>query len=131
MTSRDVTRARTSRARARTSPRTSQPQSESGCCTVAKGPYLLNREADFAHFLHANWYGVVGSTIKISALSDQYLSHERISRFPWQPIGIFNFRFREVFFVPLPDLPAKFGARRSINHGGVSAQTESVTLLKL
>ena len=42
-----------------------------------------------------------------------------------------SFRFREVFFVILPDLPAKFGAHRSINHGVVSAQTNIVTLLKL
>ncbi len=75
MTTRDVTRARTSRARgrharARTSPRISPPQSESGCCTVAMGPYLLNREVDFANFFHANWYGGVGFTMKNSALLD-------------------------------------------------------------
>ncbi len=122
MTSRDVTRART---------RTSQPQSESGCCTVAMRSYLLNREVDFANFLHANWYGGVGSIVKKSALLDQYLSRERISWFPWQPFWIFKFRFREVFFVPLPDHPAEFGARRSINRGGDGAQTNNVTLLKL
>ncbi len=121
---RDVTRARASL-------RTSQPQSESGCCTVAMGPYLLNREVDFASFLHANWYGEVGSTMKNSALCDQYRSHERISLFPWQPIGILKFRFQEVFSVTIPDLPAKFSARRSINGRGVSGQTESMTLLKL
>ncbi len=86
---------------------------------------------DFANFLHANWYDGLGSTMKNPGLLDQYLSRERISQFPWQPIGILKFRFREEFFVPLPNLPAKFGARRSINHGGDSAQTNNVTLLKL
>ena len=85
---------------------------------------------DFAYFLHANWYDGLGSTMKNSGLSDQYLSRERISQFPWQPIGILKFRFREVFFVPLPDLPAKFGIRRSINGRGVAGQTNTVTFLK-
>ncbi len=62
-----------------------------------------------------------------SAPSDQYFSRERISLFPWQPIGIFNFRFREVFLDP----PAQFGARRSGNVRVDSAQTNNVTLLKL
>ncbi len=91
----------------------------------------LKPRGRFCYFLHASWYGGLGSTMKNSGLSDQYLSRERISQFPWQPIGILQFRFREVFFVPLPDLPAKFDTRRSINQGGVSAQTNIVTLLKL
>ncbi len=41
------------------------------------------------------------------------------------------FRFREVFFVTIPDLPAEFGAHRSVNHGVDSTQTEPQTLLKL
>ncbi len=95
------------------------------------GPYLLNREVDFADFLQANLHGGLCFTLKNSAPSDQYLGRKRISLFPWQPIGILKFRFREVFSVTIPDLPAEFGACRSINGLGDSAQTESVTLLKL
>ena len=51
--------------------------------------------------------------------------------FPWQPFGILKINFREVFFVPLPDLPVEFGARKPINSGGDGAQTNNVTLLKL
>ena len=107
-----------------------EPQSESGCRIVARGAYLRNRVVDFVHFLQVNGYGVVGFTLKKLAPSDQYLRHDRIFSFPWQPIGIFKFRFREVFFVPLLDLRAKFGARRSINRGGVSTQTNIQTFLK-
>ena len=92
---------------------------------------MWNRLVDFVNFLQANFYGGVDLTIKNSAPSDQYLSRERISWFPWQPFGILKFRFREVFFVPRPDLPAKFGARRSINGRVVGGQTNIVTLLKL
>ncbi len=46
---------------------------------------------------------------------------QRVGRLPWQPIAILKFRFREVFSVPIPDLPAKFGARRSINGRGRDA----------
>ena len=70
---------------------------------------------DFVHFWQANPYGEVDLLIKNSEPSGQYLRRERISWFPWQPFGILKFRFREVFFVYHPDLPAKFGARRSIN----------------
>ncbi len=38
---------------------------------------------------------------------------------------------REFFSVPLQDLSAKFGADRSINSGGVGAQTNPQTLLVL
>ncbi len=86
---------------------------------------------DFVNFLQAKSYGEVDLTIKNSAPSDKYLSCERTSRFPWQPVGILKIHFREVFFVPLPDLPAKFGVRRSINGRGDGAQTNNVTLLKL
>ncbi len=79
------------------------------------GPYLQNRMVDFAHFLHADCYGGAGFTMKNSASSEHYLGRERISLYPWQPIGIYSICFREVFFVPLPDLPAEFGARRSVN----------------
>ncbi len=95
------------------------------------GPYLLNREVDFAEFLQANLHGGVCFTLKNSAPSDQYLGRKRISLFPWQPIGILKFCFREVFSVTIPDLPAKFSAHRSINGRGVSGQTEPQTLLKL
>ncbi len=95
------------------------------------GPYLQNRSADFANFLHAGWYGGAGFAMRNSAPSEHYLGRERISWFPWQPFGILKFRFREVFFVPAPDLAAKFGAHRSINGRVVSAQTNIVTLLKL
>ena len=50
---------------------------------------------------------------------------------PWQPIGFHGNGSREVFSVPDPDLPAKFGADRSVNAGGDSTQTNSVTLLPL
>ncbi len=70
-------------------------------------------------------------TCKNSAPWDQYLSRERISWFPWQPIEILKFRFRELFLVTKLDLCANFGAERSINGRGVSGLTESVTLLKL
>ena len=93
--------------------------------------YLWNRLVDFVHILQANFYGRVHLTIKKSAPSDKYLSCERILRFPWQRVGILKFRFRELFSVTLPYVPAKFGARRSINGRGDSGQTESVTLLKL
>ncbi len=43
---------------------------------------------------------------------------------------LIKFRFREVFFVYHPDLPAKFGAHRSINDRGVAGQTNTVTFLK-
>ena len=86
---------------------------------------------DFAHFLQANLHGRVCSTLKNSARSDQRLSRERMSGFPWQPIGISKFRFRELFSVPLLSLPAEFGARRSVNGRVVYGQTESMTLLKL
>ncbi len=46
------------------------------------GPYLQNRGVDFVHFLHADWYGGAGFTMKNSAPSDQYLSCERITSFP-------------------------------------------------
>ena len=85
---------------------------------------------DFVNFLQANFYGGVDLTIKNSAPSEQYLSRERISWFPWQPIKIFKFRFREIFSVPDIDLPAKFGAPRSVNNRGVSGQTNTVTFLK-
>ena len=40
-------------------------------------------------------------------------------------------RSRHVFSVPNHGIPAKFGARRSVNGGGVSGQTHTVTLLVL
>ena len=95
------------------------------------GPYLRNRLVDFVHFLQANCYDIDYLTIRNSAQSEQYLSRERISQFPWQPIGILKFRFREVFFVPHPDLHAEFGLLTSVNVRVVSAQTNNVTLLKL
>ncbi len=54
-----------------------------------------------------------------------------ISRLPWQHIGFHGNRSREVLSVPIPDLPAKFDAHRSVNGRGDSSQTESVTLLVL
>ena len=69
--------------------------------------------------------------MKNSAPSDQYLGRERISWFPWQPFGILKFRFREVFFVPHPDLHAEFGPLTSVNGRVDSGQTNIVTLLKL
>ena len=86
--------------------------------------------ADFVHFLQANPYGELDVLMKNSEPSDQYLRRERISWFPWQPFGFLKFRFREASFVPLPDLPAKFGIRRSINGRGVAGQTNTVTFLK-
>ncbi len=50
---------------------------------------------------------------------------------PWQQIGCHGNGSREVFSVRNPELPAKFGAHRSVNVGGVSGQTESGTLLPL
>ena len=49
---------------------------------------------------------------------------------PWQLINILKFRFRELFFVPAPDLPAEFGADQLRNGRGVSGQTNTQTLLK-
>ena len=40
-------------------------------------------------------------------------------------------RYRHVFSVTDTDVPAKFGARRSVNGGGVAGQTHTVTLLVL
>ena len=68
--------------------------------------------------------------MKNSASSEHYLGCERISLFPWQPIGIFSFRFREMFFVTLPDVPAKFGAQGPVNGGVDREQTDIQTLLK-
>ncbi len=95
------------------------------------GAYLWNRLVDFVHFWQADSYGTADLFLKISAPSDQYPSHDRISWFPWQPIEMFKFRFRELFSVTFPDVRAKFGARRSLNGRVDSGQTESVTLLKL
>ena len=87
------------------------------------GPYLQNRWVDFVHFLHADWYGVAGFTKKNSASSNQYLGHERISLFPWQPIGIFKFFLREVTFGLLQIVCVRFGEDRSEIQGVDPEQT--------
>ncbi len=50
--------------------------------------YLWNRMVDFVHFWQANLYDRVDNTWQKSLPCTQYFSHERISRFPWQPSGI-------------------------------------------
>ncbi len=129
MASRDVTRARTSR--------TLEDVTKFIWASIwiwlsypLLWAYLWNRKVDFAHFLQDNCYGGVDYVITNSAQLVQYLSCEKIFSFPWQPIGIFKFRFREVFFVPLQDLHAEFGAHKSKTRGGVSTQTNTQTLLK-
>ncbi len=97
---------------------------------LLRGAYLQNRVVDFSRFLHADWYGGAGFTINNSASSGHYLGRERISLFPWQPIGIFSFCFREMFFVTLPDVPAKFGAHGPVSAGVDREQTDIQTLLK-
>ena len=97
---------------------------------VVKG-YLLNRMVDFINFLQANSYVGVGLTIKNSAPLDQCLGHERISWLAWQPSRFHGNEPRQIFFVPNPDVPAKFGPHRPLNDGVVSGQTRPQTLLKL
>ena len=53
------------------------------------GGYLWNRIVDFTHFRQVNLYGRVDIPWQKSLPCTQYLSYERISWFPWQPIGIF------------------------------------------
>ncbi len=54
------------------------------------GGYLWNRMVDFAHFWQANLYDRYDMSWQKSLPCTQYYSHERISWFPWQPIGIFE-----------------------------------------
>ncbi len=50
---------------------------------------------------------------------------------PWQLTGFHGNGSREVFSVPIPDFPAKFGADQSINARGDSTQTNIQTFLVL
>ena len=85
--------------------------------------YLWNRLVDFTHFLQADYYAPVDLTCKNSAPSVKWLSRERISYFLSKQLCFHGNRCLKPDSAPLPNVPAKFGARGPRNGRGVERQT--------
>ena len=89
--------------------------------------YLQNGMLDFTHFWQAGWYCRIDFLYKNSScdlLEGFFFTMATVNRCHGNRSG-------HVFSVTNSILPAKFGARLSINGRGVARQTHTLTLLVL
>ena len=103
---------------------------------LLRGPYLQNRWVDFVHFLHADWYGGAGSTMKLVWWSRVH--HEKFSTIgsisePWENFlisittdGNFQIPFLRRRFRALRDCLCAIWSR-SVENPGSRSRTNKQT----